>query len=289
VLMRTLLTGAVVIAAMSLAACTGQPSPARVDEPVYDSADGRVLYMDRVPASTRTVVEKDYTIGARRVAASGAPMLTVKNYTVSDRVVGAVALDDFEQRCPGSNDTEVRCKSGGRAYVRGQANERFSVGGAMRQGGNLYYLVSFDAAEQGIIHAASDARGRLKPTDYLFRAPRDAHAVATPLGVPLSPVSIKTPIVRDTALFRFEVDKQVDPLAPNFQHYGLFYEGTTYDHSGMVYHILYREYRRDGSSDPLFQQSLAFAGETSTIDVLGFRIRIHNVSDKQIVYTIQRD
>ncbi len=285
--MQKFLTFTALIAVVGLSACTGQPSPARVSEPVYDSADGRSLYMDKVPASTRTVLQKDYAIGARRVAASGERMLSVKNYTVSDRVVGATALGDFEQRCSGPSDSIVRCENGSMAYVRGQSGERFSVGGAMRQGGNLYYLVAFDAADHGVIYAAADARGRLKPSGYLAKGVSNAEI--TELGVPLLPVATKAPIASEGSLFRFEVAEEIDPLAPNFQHYSLQYDGTTYDHRGMVYHILYREYRRDGSKTPLFEQSLAFAGETSTIDVLGFRIRVHDVSDKQIVYTVQRD
>jgi hypothetical protein len=300
-LMRTLRSCAAVIVVMSFAACTGQPSPARVNEPVYDLADGRVLYMDDVPVSTRTVLQKDYAIGVRRIAQVSEPMLSVKNYTVSDRVLGAVTLEDFEQTCGSSRTADqtqeavdkeaaiVRCTTAPLSYVRGQRETRFGVGGAFRQGGHLFYMVEFDAAENGLVYIAADTRGRLKTGDYVGHVPLGAATVVTPLGIPFDLVSITDPLPRDRALFRFEVNETIDPLSPNFQHYSLTYQGTTYDYRGMVYHLLYREYRRDGSKNPLFEQSLAFAGETSTIDVLGFRIRVHNVSDKQIIFTVQRD
>lgn len=336
-----------IFAAFGLSGCTGQPSPARVREPVYQVADGRVLYMDNVPTSTRTVLQKDYTLGARRVARVTEPMLSVKNYTVSDQVVAAVALEDFEQPCtlgraaratggsiaasgrsvtggkPGYKRTRVqvneakaameqggeeiaeqaeqaedamapevrtiRCQDGRLSRVRGQRDERFSVGGSLREGGNLYYLVEFDAGEDGFVYASTDTRGRIKAGDYLSRAPMDTQAAETPLGIPLNTIVTEASLPRDRALFRFEVSETIDPLAPDFQHYSLIYEGTSYDHRGMVYHILYREFRRDGSTVPLFEQSLAFSGETSTVDILGFRIRVHDVNDKQIVYTVQHD
>lgn len=299
--MRTLRAWATIIVVTGLAACTGQPSPARIDEPVYKLADGRTHYMDEVPASTRTVLEKDYAVGVRRTARVSETLLAVKNYTVSDRVRAAVALEDFEQLCvqpktatAGSKasrneNSSGRCQAGRLSYVRGQREERFNVGGAFREGGNLYYMVEFDAAEAGPVYVASDPRGRVKTGDYLAHDTSDQPAVSTPLGVAVDFITSETPLPRDHALFRFELSETIDPLAPNFQHYSLQYEGTSYDHRGMVYHLLYREYRRDGSTNPLFEQSLAFAGETSTIDVLGFRIRVHNVDDKQIVYTVQRD
>jgi hypothetical protein len=338
--MRTLRLCAAIVVVMGMAACTGQPSPARIREPVYDLADGKVVYMDNLPTSTRTVLQKDYALGARRVARVSEPMLSVKNYTVADRVVAAVVLEDFEQPCAASRAVRssggsvatgrsatggkpghkshssktateaqaeveieaaevveaaepavrtVRCRDGRLSRVRGQREQRLPVGGAMREGGDLFYMVQFDAAEDGMVYLASDARGRVKAGDYLARSKAPGQSESTPLGIPLEIMSTKTPLMRDKVLFRYEVEETIDPLAPQFQHYSLMYEGTSYDHRGMVYHVLYREYRRDGSKIPLFEQSLAFAGETSTVDVLGFRIRVHDVSDKQIVYTVQRD
>lgn len=334
-LMRTLRSCAAIVVVLGMAACTGQPSPARISEPVYEPAGGRVVYMDELPTSTRTVLQKDYALGARRVARVSEPMLSVKNYTVADRVVGAVVLADFEQTCPaprtlrssggfatpgsggkpgyqrrGSGETPesqaasdtqeaeaapepgvltVACRDIRLARVRGIREQRLPVRGAMRDGGSLYYLLEFDAAEKGLVYLATDARGRVKTGDYIARSHPPEKSEPTPLGIPLVTMSTKVPLSQDKALFRYEVEEAIDPLAPHFQHYTLMYQGTSYDHRGMVYHLLYREYRRDGSNIPLFEQSLAFAGETSTVDVLGFRIRVHDVSDKQIVYTVQRD
>jgi hypothetical protein len=302
---------------------TGQPQPARVDEPVYEVAEGRVLYMTSVPVSSRTVLRKDYTLGARRTAAVGEVMLSVENYTVSDRVAEAVALEPFAQPCKASRGTSGSparskpsyrrsagnesasmaedavetapgtraCQAGRVSYVRGAENDRFTVAGAFREGGNLYYLIEFNAGSEGTVYLAADARGRVKAGDYLFTAPAagEEERIATPLGVPLRVLSPSASLQRESPLFRFDVEESVDSLAPDFQHFALLYEGTTYDHRGMVYHLLYREYRRDESDLPLFEQSLAFAGETSTIDLLGFRMRVHDVDDRQIIYTVQRD
>ena len=98
-----------------------------------------------------------------------------------------------------------------------------------------------------------------------------------------------TPLVLGAPLFRFETDEAVAPDSANFVHYEILYRGTTYDYRGAVYHLLYREYRRENPSLPLYEQDLEFSSSVTTVDVLGLRMRVHDVNETQIVYTVLTD
>ncbi len=89
------------VLAVSGAGCTtGQPRAARIHSS-FERPDesGRVIYMEPVQATARTVISKNYAVGARRITTVGEPMVGVRDYTSSDVVIAAVATRDFVQHC----------------------------------------------------------------------------------------------------------------------------------------------------------------------------------------------
>jgi hypothetical protein len=282
----------VVVASVALGGCTGKPRPARVkDEGFEPDTSGNVVYMQHVPTSTRTVVNKNYSIGTRKVATVGEPMVGVRDYSAADLVTGAVPLRPFFQLCrapgPGDDLEQLACHSGRLAMLRGQTHDRFDVAGVFTEAGKTYYLARIPG-NGGSLYLAIDTSGRVKPGRYAAWAADDV--AQTPAGVPLrwqdTPVYLQ---LEPEPLFRFETQESVAPSAAKFVHYELLYKGTTYDYRGMVYHLLYREYRREDPSLPLYEQDLEFSGSVTSVDVLGLRIRVEDVSDNQIVYTVLSD
>lgn len=271
---------------------TGKPRPAQITEEAFKpDTSGNVVYMTPPPSTTRTVLTKNYTVGQRRVSTVGEPMVGVRNYTAADKVGGAVALQPFAQLCraPAAGETDTSayvCTSGRLAMLRGNARERFEVAGGLTEAGKSYYFVKIPAAG-GSLYLAVDTEGRVKSGRYVAWAPVDVQE--TPAGIPLRWQDTPTPLFAEGPLFRFETEEAVQPDSANFVHYEVLYKGTTYDYRGMVYHLLYREYRRDNPSLPLYQQDLEFSGSITTVDVLGLRIRVHDVNDNQIVYTVLGD
>ena len=400
---------ATAVLAVSGAGCTtGQPRAARIDSS-FETPDesGRVIYMEPVQSTARTVISKNYAVGTRRVTTVGDPMVGVRDYTSSDVVIAAVATRDFVQHCRrvsqlnaeelvemnaaleagveadverasisaasasmgeqsatdavatadsaevAASDTsdgllapfrnlftgadsepaaakpaakadpivvlpdapaeapaaqvdvtvdavEIAeipvpvdpvdpriCDSGRLSWVRGETGERFGVAGIFAEDGKEYYLLDVPTPE-GNLYVAVDKLGKLKEEPYL--AWRDLDEVATTrFGVPLRYVKTKVPLEEETRLFRFETTETMSLQGGDYRNFELVFEGTSYDHRGMVYHVLYKEYGRDRPTTPIFVQDLAYARQTNTVDILGMRIRVHDVSDDEIVYTVQRD
>ena len=403
--------------AVSGAGCTtGQPRAARIHSS-FERPDesGRVIYMEPVQSTARTVISKNYAVGTRRITTVGEPMVGVRDYTSSDVVIAAVATRDFVQHCrrvsqldaeelvemnaalelaveadveratisaaataqqdasaaaatassaeaaaadssdgllapfrnlftgaepepaaarpaapaasaaksaskadpivvmpdasAGASAPQVDvtvdtveiaeipvpvdpvdpriCASGRLSWVRGEVGERFGVAGVFVEDGKEFYLLDVPTPE-GNLYVAVDKLGKLKDEPYL--AWRDLDEVATTrFGVPLRYVTTKVPLDEETRLFRFETTETMSLQGGDYRNFELVFEGTSYDHRGMVYHVLYKEYGRDRPTTPIFVQDLAYARQMSTVDILGMRIRVHDVSDDEIVYTVQRD
>ncbi|MEE8310748.1 MAG: hypothetical protein V3R77_00735 [Candidatus Binatia bacterium] len=420
----------VISASMALlfgACTTGQPRAARIDNDfVQPDTSGRILYMEPVEPTARTVISKNYTVGSRRVATVDEPMVGVRDYTSSDLIVAAIATRDFVQHCRRPEDlkpqevaataaaaereqqavdpraaaevpsggfthepeaygasgtseadravsttattdaapkakreshvgrffsrmfggddaaasaesTTVReqtpseepdfaepltprtagradaesdseaqeqaqaasavtavevadplaCQSGRLSYIHGKRGDRFAVAGAFETGSKRYYLIDVPTPN-GNMYIAVDARGRLKYDPYLAWRELD-DVVVTRFGIPLEYQQASVVMEEEGRLFRFETSETVSVHGGAYRNFELVYKGTTYDHRGMVYHVLYKEYGRDRPTVPIYIQDLAYASQTQTVDILGMRIRVHDVDDTQISYTIQRD
>jgi len=270
---------------------TGKPRPAHVEENSFEpDTSGNVVYMQPAPSRTRPVISRGYRIGEQRSAALGEAMFVVRNFTGSERVVSAVALRPFRQLCKRPKTGEVAtddlaCRSGRLAYIRGSEHDRFDVAGAIGDSGTIYYMVKVPTSD-GAIELAVDGNGRLRPGRYAAWSP--SNAAATPAGVPLrwqdTPVELT-----DEPLFQLETTETPVPGDANFVHYAVVYRGVTMDYRGLVFHLLYREYREGDETTPVYEQNLDYVSGVSIIDVLGLRLRVHDVNENQIVYTVVSD
>jgi len=189
----------------------------------------------------------------------------------------------------GLGDEEMEklyCKRGLLSYVLAASGERFAIAGQFVEAGKTYYLVQLPV-RGGDLFLAVDDSGRLKPERYVAWHDED-DTRKTSLGIPIEYLSVKYPLAPEKPLFFFDHRESV-VAGGTSQNFDLIYEGTSYDHRGMVYHMRYREYDRVRPNEPIYVQDLAYSGHTSTVDVLGLRIRVHDVSDQQIIYTVQND
>ncbi len=332
----TLLVIAAAVAA--IASCsTGKPAPAGIKEQkVRADASGKIVYLEPVPTDSRTVMSKNYTIGGRRTAAVGEPVVGVRNYTAAERVTSAVVLRDFRQLCevpkppkkpeqaaesegdnqPASSTDSgffdsfgrFACRKGVLGQLKAGKGAVLTVPGAFEESGEIYYLLEIPT-DEGAVFLSVDRRGRVKPDRYAARRTSADQDVITPRGIPLTYLATRGPLqitlepgeavdpydvptsgpTYSGPVVRFQTSEAVLPHGSANQYFDLIYNGATFDHRGMVFHILYKEYRRDNPEVTLYTKSLAYTAGQSTIDLLGFRIRVHDVNETSIAYTVERD
>ena len=293
---------AAVAVVVSAAGCsTGQANPARIKtEFVTRDDSGDTVYLQKVPADMHRVNWQNYKVGERTEAKVGEPIIAVRNYTAGDRIVRSFPLYDFAQPCKLPRDSTsmallseeeretLACSSNPLSYMRGSTDSVFQVAGAFERNGNTYYLNPIDTPD-GTLFFATDREGRLKPGRYLSWRSVSKTSIITQYGIPLQALSVKVPLDENEPLVRYETEEYVMPESSDYVHYELLFAGTTYDQRGMVYHFLYKEFRRGGKQIPIYTKQLEFTKRKTTIDLLGRKIRVFDVNDDRIAYTVQMD
>ncbi len=263
---------------------TGIPEQAQVKRQFPDA-----LFLRPIPGTEREVLSKSYQVGERYTVSIGQPMVGIKNYRVFDRVARAVALEDFEQLCPRMLSPEPgRCDEPPLGAMRGSLGDTYDVRGSiLGDGGFLYYVIALPS-EGGRAYALADADGYLRPEMYLgWRGVEDERLSVH--GIVLDRVESAVPLESAAALFSYETEEQLVAGSGTYVNYELVYQGLGRDPRGPAYAIVYREYRRDGSQEPSYEQVLTFLGSQSEVDLLGMLIAVHSATADAITFTVLGD
>jgi hypothetical protein len=302
-----LLSTLIGLGALTAACSTGKPRPASIkSEYVEPDTSGQTIYLSPAKDEQREVDSRSYVLGQRTIASIGEPIVEVRNYTVGDRAVRAVVLQDVRQSCgrrtvrasaprQGAGDGEtvatserVPCKSGPLANLDLPAGRVMNVAGSFEENGVVYNLLAQEAHE-GTLFVATDRAGRLKTRGYAAWRVAEAETVVTQLGMPLEVLEVSDPLVFSTPIVRYETEEVVVADSPQYVHFELDYAGTTHDHRGEVWHLLYKEYRRNPANSPIYTKRLDYTDVGSTIQLLGLRIQIHDATGSYLTYTVLED
>jgi hypothetical protein len=254
----------------------------------------------------REIDSRNYFLGQRTIASVGEAVVEVRNYTVGDRAVRAVVLQDVRQTCGrrslrvGSGRSEARseqqpgsaglapCKSGPLSYLDIRAGRVLNVAGGFEENGVGYYLLSQETPE-GTLFIATDSSGYLKSSRYAAWRDAKAETVVTQLGMPLSVVDISEPLSFSTPVVHYETEEVIVGDSPKYVHFELDYAGTTHDYRGQVWHLRYTEYRRNPPGSPIYTKRLDYTEIGSPIELLGMRIQIHDATNSYLTYTVLED
>jgi hypothetical protein len=309
---RLLFACLVPVAAFAAAGCsTGKPRPAKIKtEYIQPDTSGATIYLTPPKDEQRLVDTRNYQLGQRAVASVGEPVVSVRRYTAGDRAVRAIVMQDIRQACrrqrtTTSTKTLVRgkkdetkveapagetipCTSAPLSYLQVEAGRMLRVAGGFQEGATYYYLLPLDTPE-GTLFLATDVNGYLKRDRYAAWRGANEENVVTQVGIPLAVVKVDNPLYFDTPIVRYETEEVVVPESPEFVHYELLYAGTSYDYRGRIWHLLYKEYRRDPPGAPIYTKRMDYTDVGSAIDLLGLRIQIHDAGDSYLSYTVVRD
>lgn len=288
---------------------TGKPRPAKIkSEYVQPDTSGATIYLSPAKHETRIVDTRSYVLGARTSAGVGEPVAAVRRYMAGDRAVRAVAVRDVKQWCgtrrsSGSSRalprgeareeptpaTELRpCTSGPLAYFDIAAGRILPVAGGFEEGGKNYYLLAIPTPD-GTLFIATDTDGYLKSDRYAAWRDAGEETVVTQVGIPLKVLAVSDPMMLSTPIVRYETEETVVAESPEYVHFELLYAGTSQDYRGRVWHMLYKEYRRNPVGTPIYTKRLDYAEVGSTIQLLGLRLHVHEATASRLVYTIVED
>ncbi|MFT4569671.1 MAG: hypothetical protein ACI8TX_000367 [Hyphomicrobiaceae bacterium] len=249
---------------------------------------GEVVYRKNVPSVTRTVMSKSYRVGEAYRVRVNTPLVSVKNYTVAERVTRAVALEDFEQTCAGVlSGTGQACSGLPLSSIRGGLGDTFDIAGTAEAGGQTYFMVGLPAAGARV-YLLVDSNGYLAEGAYVaWRSSTDErfHVRGMPHGLVAPPRSLQTA----GPLFSLESDETFVSSGARYLNYDIFYRGTGNDVRGEIYRLVYREYGRSASPVPIFQQNLAYPMAQGTIDILGLRMKISGADASGIGFTVVQE
>ncbi len=246
------------------------------------------LFMRPAPAEQRVVFSKSYELGRRYTVAVDEPMVSIKNYGVAERVTRAVILQDFDQQC-GSllGRDHVSCTDSPFSGVRGNLGDTFRVGGAIVEEGVPYYMIEIEAVG-GNAYMLADPDGYLRDGAYMAWRGEKENGMNR-RGLPHEAVQPEIRLDVAGPLFSYETDETFVVDAARYLNYELVYKGTAYDHRGTSYRVLYREYRRDNTRVPSFEQVLSFAADQTDFELLGLRIGVYGATADTLTFSVEQD
>lgn len=276
--------------ALSLGGCAQllRGSPGQKVETNSASSEAKIVYRQTVPSAKRKVRSKSYRLGEPYRVGRGEPMVSIKNYTVAERVVRAVALEDFAQICGGGALSAAKtCSDVPLQYVQGGLGDTFDIIGTTDLNGVTFFMVALPGAE-GRAYLLVDSNGHLARDRYVaWRAKDDDRFHVR--GNPHDLIATAPRIETAGPLFSLESDEAFVNTGSRYLNYDLVYNGITQTTRGPVFHMLYREYQRDATQVPIYQQDLAYAVGEREIDVLGLRMTVGAVDAQGISFSVVQE
>ena len=226
-----------------------------------------------LPSGTTTsehVVEKNYTKNVKQTVYVGQSIVKVKDYyTIESSTPYVEASNDF--KIEGTN------------YF-GKGHTKISILGEITVDNKKY--ISFLLWKQGgctagLIDKNGNFSGKLLfgSINYGMRTVNNSGSCT---AMALSPQTFT--IIPGHTTFNIVSNKRIG-TNNGFINYELLYGGT----NGNSFSVTYREYTPDNLARPAFYQDLTFSNSSKHIRYKNMRIKIHNVDNEEITYTVVED
>jgi len=253
-----------------------------------ESDSGR-LHLQPLAPVRRDIFTRSYQVGEAYDAGVGAPIVSVKNYSVTERVGHATAVRDFAQECKRVLRRESSpCEEGPLSMVRGAMGAVFDVIAAVDLPDGQFFAVRVPTEGKGDTYLFVDPTGRLRQGAYLGWRDVDTHGAA--LGrVPVQDYQPDVPIDSADPLFSFETTERFVFMGPGYLSFDLVFTGVRESTRGNVYTLLYREFGRDNSQAAAFEQLMQFPVSDRDVRVAGLHIEVESVSADSIRFRVVED
>ncbi|HYC56623.1 MAG TPA: hypothetical protein VEL28_16960 [Candidatus Binatia bacterium] len=248
------------------------------------------LQLSPLVNSQRNVFTRSYHIGETYTSRAGEAMISVKNYTVTERVGRATALTDFEQTCGRRmfGDDPIPCRRVPLAAVKGAAGAGFNIVGAVRTPDGDYFAIAMPSEPGTEIYVLADRRGVLRKGAYVAWRKSKSQGLAAG-GIPLEEVAPDSPIEEGRPMFKFETVERFVASGPGYLNFDVVYSGFRPGSRGDNFVLTYREYGRDASDRANFTQQLPFSAGSRTVDIMGLIVNVEAASPDSITFQVLQD
>lgn len=290
-----LLPAAVLVASMLVAAgCSSfqamglRVRTAFVGEP-EGAPDGTIALQPLAPVR-RDIYTRSYRLGDTYSVRTGETVVSIKNYSITEKVGRATVLHDFAQSCGlGLFGRETGpCEDSPMSAVRGAMGNVFDVVAAVTLEDGQYFAVALPSDGHSQVYLLVDPTGRLRRGAYV--AWREELSPGMTLGrVPLVEFSPDRALSSEDPLFSFETVEKFVFLGPGYLSFDLVFTGTRDTLRGELVTFAYREYGRDSNDKPAFERMLQFPSSQAIVEVDKLRIEVVPVGYNELRFRVIAD
>lgn len=239
----------------------------------------------------RDIFTRSYRLGDVYTVAAGAQVVSIKNYSITEKVGRATVLRDFSQMCRRSfprGGKPTLCEDQPLAAVRGTMGSVFDVVGAVTRPDGQFFAVAPPTDGRSQVFLLADPTGRLRRGGYV--AWRENLSPGYSMGsVPLVELEPDIPLDVSRPLFSFESVEKFVFMGPGYLSFDLIFLGTRDTVRGELMTFLYREYGRESTDRPTFERTLQFPVDEHVIEVERLRIEVEPVGYKELRFRVIAD
>ena len=252
-------------------------------------AEGTVALQPLAPVR-RDIFTRSYRLGETYKVRTGEPVVSIKNYSITERVGHATVLRDFGQTCRGGwprRETAL-CDSAPLEAVRGAMGSVFDVVAAVTLPDGQYFAVALPSDGRSQVYLLVDPTGRLRREAYV--AWREDLSPGSSLGrVPLVELTPDVAMDSQTPLFSFESVEKFVFMGPGYLSFDLVFTGTRDTVRGELITFNYREFGRDSTDLPTFERPLQFSVAEHVIELERLRIEVEPVGYNELRFRVIAD
>ncbi len=251
--------------------------------------EGTVALQPLAPVR-RDIFTRSYRLGESYTVKTGEPVVSVKNYSVTEKVGHATVLRDFAQTCRGgwlSSKVDV-CGDAPLDAVRGAMGNVFDVVAAVTQPDGQYFAVAIPSDGKSQVYLLVDPTGRLRRGAYVIW--REDLTPGTTLGyVPIVELEPDVALDSSVPLFSFESVEKFVFMGPGYLSFDLVFMGTRDMLRGELMTFNYREFGRDSTDRPTFERQLQFPSSQPVIEIERLRIEVQPYGYNELRFRVISD
>jgi len=252
--------------------------------------DGVVVLQPLAPVR-RDIYTRSYRLGETYTVRTGEPVVSIKNYSITEKVGRATALRDFGQMCKRRwlrGGQPSLCDSEPLDSVRGAMGSVFDVIAAATLPDGQYFAVAMPSNGRSQTFLLVDPTGRLRRDSYVVW--REELSAGYSLGrVPIVELNPDVKMASDSPLFSFESVERFVFMGPGYLSFDLVFTGTRDTVRGELMTFSYREFGRDSTDRPAFERPLQFGVGNHVLEVEKLRIEVEPVGYNELRFRVIAD